>query len=247
MDIETALAKASLTRVEQRDPYKLFHKLTRAQLQALTPVFPLGRVSRQPSALPRHRAWSTSPSRRSSRKSRRSSRRAASTIGRPICAGTWCTPRRRIFPPPFVDAEFRFLQQVLCAASQQMQPRWKRCVQLRGSRSGRSAGPGVRRRRRSARTPKQRALVMTKEIEKAMESEIEQLPWMSDATKKQALEKLHADGQQDRLSRQVARLQLRRDRARTISAATSSAPSMFESQRAAGQDRQAAWTAASGR
>ena len=28
MDIETALAKASLTRVEQRDPYKLFHKLT---------------------------------------------------------------------------------------------------------------------------------------------------------------------------------------------------------------------------
>ena len=26
MAIETALAKASLTRVEQRDPYKLFHK-----------------------------------------------------------------------------------------------------------------------------------------------------------------------------------------------------------------------------
>ncbi len=27
MRIETALAKASLTRVEQRDPYKLFHKM----------------------------------------------------------------------------------------------------------------------------------------------------------------------------------------------------------------------------
>src|SRR2546423_2312515 len=37
MEIETALAKASLTRVEQRDPYKLFHKLTPEQLQALTP------------------------------------------------------------------------------------------------------------------------------------------------------------------------------------------------------------------
>ena len=28
MDIETALAKASLTRVDKRDPYKLFHKMT---------------------------------------------------------------------------------------------------------------------------------------------------------------------------------------------------------------------------
>src|SRR5678816_2001676 len=27
MDIETALAKASLTRVERRDPYKVFHKM----------------------------------------------------------------------------------------------------------------------------------------------------------------------------------------------------------------------------
>ncbi len=33
MAIETALAKASLTRVEQRDPYKLFHKMTRAAIR----------------------------------------------------------------------------------------------------------------------------------------------------------------------------------------------------------------------
>ena len=39
MDIETALAKASLTRVEKRDPYKLFHKMTSAELQQLTPAF----------------------------------------------------------------------------------------------------------------------------------------------------------------------------------------------------------------
>ena len=46
MDIETALAKASLTRVEKRDPYKLFHKMTPAQLQALTPSFRWARTSR---------------------------------------------------------------------------------------------------------------------------------------------------------------------------------------------------------
>jgi endothelin-converting enzyme/putative endopeptidase len=39
---------------------------------------------------------------------------------------------------------------------------------------------------------KARAVVMTKEIETAMENEIRQLPWMGDATRKKALEKLHA-------------------------------------------------------
>src|SRR5262249_19776108 len=35
--LETALAKASLTRVERRDPYKLYHRMSRKKLQALTP------------------------------------------------------------------------------------------------------------------------------------------------------------------------------------------------------------------
>lgn len=37
MAIEMALANQSLTRVEQRDPYKLLHKMNRGQLKALTP------------------------------------------------------------------------------------------------------------------------------------------------------------------------------------------------------------------
>ena len=65
---------------------------------------------------------------------------------------------------------------------------------------------------------------MTKEIEAAMESEIEQLPWMGPATKKQALEKLHADRQQDRLPRPLARLQFHQDRCATITSAMSTAP-----------------------
>jgi len=39
MEIETVLAKASLTRVERRDPYKLFHKVDFKGLQAMTPDF----------------------------------------------------------------------------------------------------------------------------------------------------------------------------------------------------------------
>lgn len=37
MRIETNLAKASMTRVEQRDPYKTYNKVTIADLNAMTP------------------------------------------------------------------------------------------------------------------------------------------------------------------------------------------------------------------
>ncbi len=39
MAIETALAKGSMDRVEQRDPHKVYHKITVAELQALGPDF----------------------------------------------------------------------------------------------------------------------------------------------------------------------------------------------------------------
>src|SRR5262249_5060300 len=39
MDIETALARASLTRVERRDPHKTFHKMKTAELEKLVPAF----------------------------------------------------------------------------------------------------------------------------------------------------------------------------------------------------------------
>src|SRR5205823_2201373 len=39
LDIETALAKASLERVKRRDPANLYHKMTRAELSALAPAF----------------------------------------------------------------------------------------------------------------------------------------------------------------------------------------------------------------
>ena len=39
MSMETELAKASLTLVEKRNPYNLNHKMTRDELQMLTPQF----------------------------------------------------------------------------------------------------------------------------------------------------------------------------------------------------------------
>ena len=39
MKVETDLAKASMDRVERRDPNKVYHKMTVAQLQKLSPAF----------------------------------------------------------------------------------------------------------------------------------------------------------------------------------------------------------------
>ena len=47
MRMETQLAKASLTRVEQRDPYNLKHKYPRDKLSAIAADFRLGNLSEQ--------------------------------------------------------------------------------------------------------------------------------------------------------------------------------------------------------
>ena len=71
-----------------------------------------------------------------------------------------------------------------------MQPRWKRCVQLVDHTLGEALGQVFVEKTFTPET-KARTLAMTKEIEAAMQSEIDALPWMSPATKKQALLKLH--------------------------------------------------------
>jgi endothelin-converting enzyme/putative endopeptidase len=70
-----------------------------------------------------------------------------------------------------------------------MQPRWKRCVQLVDHTLGEALGQVFVEKTFTPET-KARTVAMTKEIETAMRSEIEGLPWMSPTTKRQALLKL---------------------------------------------------------
>jgi endothelin-converting enzyme/putative endopeptidase len=88
MEMETSLAKASLSRVDKRDPYKLFHKVDAKGLQALT-WQKSGRASRPPS---------TSPSRLSSRRWQRCGRAAIWSLPAPTCAGTSRASCRRRSP-----------------------------------------------------------------------------------------------------------------------------------------------------
>ena len=217
MEIETALAKASLTRVELRDPYKLFHKLNGRRL---------ARRSRPPSTgtgiwtaiglaapaelnvtEPEFYQGGGTPARP----------RAASPTGRPTCAGTWRTPKRRTFRPRFVTANFDFYSKYLrgttanAAALEALRA-------LRGPQPRRGARPGVRRRRPSPPTPRRGALAMTKQIETAMETEINQ-PHVDGRGRPRSRRstKLHAIVNKIGYPGQVARLQRARDHARRFS------------------------------
>jgi endothelin-converting enzyme/putative endopeptidase len=188
MQIETALAKASLTRVEQREPHNLFHKLTAAQLAALTPSF------NWPAywaaiGLPAQAEVNVTEPKFFEEVQRQLKTRSLADLKTYL---RWHAVREKApyISAAFVRASFDFYSKHLRGVTE-MQPRWKRCVRYVDYELGEALGQ-VFVQKTFVPATKVRALSETKEIEKAMQSEIEQLTWMGPETKKQALAKLHA-------------------------------------------------------
>ena len=187
MRIETALAKASLTRVQQRDPYNLFHKMDRAKLQALTPAFEWPRYLKATGLGELNEFNVTEPA----------FYKEVQTLLTATPMDDWkvylrwhlVNSRAAFLAKPFADANFEFYGKYLRGTPEQ-RPRWKRCVQYVDNDLGEALGQVFVERTFSA-DMKARTLEMTREIENAMEDDIKQLPWMSEATKQQALAKLH--------------------------------------------------------
>jgi putative endopeptidase len=187
MDLEITLAKASLTRVEKRDPYKLFHKVDAKGLQALTPGFGwhdyLAGVG-----LPDADTFNvTEP-------------KFFKTLNgewKKLKLGTIKTYLRwhlvgssaALLSTPFVNESFNFYSKTLRGVPE-LKPRWKRCVALVDAQLGEALGQEFVSRAFSSEL-KQKTLHMTKQIEDAMQTDIQGLPWMSAETKTKALEKLH--------------------------------------------------------
>jgi endothelin-converting enzyme/putative endopeptidase len=188
MDIETALANASLTRVDQRDPYKLFHKMTVAQLQAITKSFAWDAYLSASQLKGIQVVNVTEPAFMKEVE--------VLLTSRPL--DDWKTYLRwhlvhasaSVLSSAFVNANFDFYSKTL-RGTEQLAPRWKRCVRRVDGDLGEALGQVFVQKTFGPDT-KARALVMTKQVEAAMEGEIRQLPWMGEATRNKALEKLHA-------------------------------------------------------
>ena len=188
MRIETALAKASLTRVERRDPKKVYHKMTRQALVALSPTFHwneyLAKVG-----LPSVRALNVATP--------EFFKAMNAELGKEDL-GSWKAYLRwhlvhadaPYLSPAFVNADFDFYGKALRGA-EELEPRWKRCVGYVDNDLGEALGQAYVEGSFSPEA-KQHAQKMVKEIEGAMQRDMESLPWMSPTTKQHALEKLHA-------------------------------------------------------
>jgi putative endopeptidase len=186
MAMETTLAKASLTRVERRDPYQLFHRLTRAELKALTPAFDWDTYLREQGIGEVKVANVTEPA-------------FYKELDRLIGAerlDTWKTylrwhlvsERAPYLSRAFVAADFDFYRRTLRGVSEEP-PRWKKCVRWVDRDLGEALGQVFAAKTFSPET-KARTVEMTKYVEEAMADEVRELPWMSGETKKRALEKL---------------------------------------------------------
>jgi len=188
MDMETSLAKASLTRVEKRDPYKLFHKLSEGELTKLTSRFPWPAYW-SALGIPAQTVTNVTEPRFFEEVERLLE---THSIGDWKVYLRWHLARERspFLSSAFVRANFDFYSKYLRGVAE-MQPRWKRCVQYVDRDLGEALGQVFAEKTFSPET-KARALAMTKEIEKAMETDLQQLSWMGPETKKQAQAKLHA-------------------------------------------------------
>jgi putative endopeptidase len=188
MEIETALAKASLTRVEQRDPYKLFHKMTPAQLKALAPSFDWARYLADYDLADVTTVNVTEPA--FFKQVNSEIRRVKLSDWKAYLRWHAVNARADYLSSPFVTEDFNFYRKTLRGVTEQP-PRWKRCVRLVDRDLGEALGQEFVRRTFTADT-KEKTVDMTRRIETAMENEIKTLDWMTDATKARALEKLHA-------------------------------------------------------
>ena len=186
--IETALARGSLTQVERRDPKMLYHKMTSRELDALSPSF----------RWKEYFSLAGQPGLKSLNVEAPGFFTALDSALRKEDLASWkaylrwhlVTANAPYLSSAFVDADFDFFGKTLSGA-QQLEPRWKRCVNYVDNDLGEALGQAYVQRAFPPEA-KQRAQTMVKQIEAAMEQDIDGLPWMSPATKQQALEKLHA-------------------------------------------------------
>ncbi len=185
--IETELAKGSLDRVSRRDPEKVYHKLTVAELAALAPAFDWAKLFQSLGA----------PQIESLNVAVPDFARAMNAVleQQPLedlkTYLTWDLVRdnSQFLPASFQQASFDFYEKTLKGAKE-MRARWKICVDLTDEQLPDALGKTFVEKT-LGETGKKRTQQMVAEIEKALEKDIRGLDWMTPKTKDQAIVKLH--------------------------------------------------------
>ena len=188
LDIETALAKGSMPRVDMRNPDNVYHPMPVSALETLTPDFDWSAYFAGIQAPHFDRLNVAQPE----------FLKTANTViaSQPLEAIKSYLRFRSVnanaqyLSAPFDDAHFGFFSKILQGQAQQP-ARWKRCTTLTDREFGEAVGQDwVKQNFPPDAKDNMEKLVAA--LKTALASDIEQLPWMSPDTKKQAEVKLDA-------------------------------------------------------
>jgi endothelin-converting enzyme/putative endopeptidase len=188
--IERALAETHWTQTETREPSRLYNRVDRAGLEKLAPAIPWGRVFEGLGHPALAAVNVTTPC-------------FVARVGRlfeeaPLDAWRaylrWhllaAMAEARALPKAFVEERFRFTSRAFTGAKE-LRRRWKHCVAATDEALGFALGQAYVRLHFGPEG-KDRTTRLVGEIQKAMERDVERLPWMDEATKAGAREKIAA-------------------------------------------------------
>jgi putative endopeptidase len=187
LGLETRLAAASMTRVDRRDPYKTYHKMSVAAADSLTPHLDW-------------RAWLTdvgSPNVPSIIVGQPAFFATLDTLLSTVPIDVWrvyfrwhlLSASAPALDSSFVQEDFKF-QQIL-SGTPAMLPRWQRCLRTTDMAMGEALGKAYVARTFTPQA-RARARALVKNLEAVLRDDLKTLAWMTPATRAQAIAKLDA-------------------------------------------------------
>ena len=188
LNLETSLAKASMSNVDLRDPIKTYHKMKLAEVESLTPDLSWDSYLKTAGHATVTEMNVAQPD----------FFKALDTQLTSTPLEDWKTYFRWHvldavapgLPEKFVNEDFDFHGRILTGAKQ-IQPRWKRCVQATDRNLGEALGQ-VYVQKYFPPEAKAHALEMVHNLIAALRDDLKTLPWMGPETRTQATAKLEA-------------------------------------------------------
>ena len=186
MRIETALAGASLTRVERRDPHKVYHRKSLQELEQAAPAIDWNAMFRHAGLKPG--PWLNLSQPAFVAEIQASIERESLDDLKTYLRWGLVNPRAELLSKPFRDQDFAFYSAHLRGIAEQP-PRWRTCVGQVDDQLGEALGREFVER---SFPPERReeARHMSMQIQQVMAERINQLAWLSPETRAQAQQKL---------------------------------------------------------
>jgi putative endopeptidase len=186
MEIETRLAYASMTRLEQRDPHKTYNKFSEEELQKLCPDFDWGLYFNQIGLLTHGDINVNQPAFFTE----------VNNMFMVLSVDDWKIYLRwnilnssaPYLHKALVDEHFGFYGTVL-SGKKELRPRWKRAIGASDEALGEAIGQ-IFVKKYFPPDAKQRMLSLVQNLKLTLARRIKQLSWMGPETKEMALEKL---------------------------------------------------------